>query len=101
LSVVGGERDGKDIVGVSNEAAGGSSGGELPEAESLVPGGGESVSTVRGDDLFMFSNCSSTRYCAKTYTVGDDVGVTVKRALWVSVGSLVTGEVPDDEGLVS
>lgn len=38
LAVVGGERDGEDVVGVSNEAAGGVAGGELPEAEGLVPG---------------------------------------------------------------
>ncbi len=84
LSVVGGERDREDIVGVTNEAAGGGSGGELPEAESLIPGGGKSVSTVGGDNA-----------------VGDDVGVAVEGALWVSVGRLITGQVPDDEGLVT
>lgn len=53
LTVVGGERDGKDVVGVADEAAGGDTGGELPQAESLVPGRGESVGAVRGDDLYM------------------------------------------------
>jgi hypothetical protein len=38
LSVVGGEGNGENIIGVSNESAGGSTGGELPKAESLVPG---------------------------------------------------------------
>lgn len=51
LAVVGGERDGKDVVGVADEAAGGGAGGELPEAESLVPRGGEGVGAVRGDHL--------------------------------------------------
>ena len=51
LTVVGGERDGENIVGVADESAGGGSGSELPETESLVPRGGESVSTVRGDNL--------------------------------------------------
>lgn len=51
LAVVGGERDGEDIVGVSNEAAGGLTSRELPKAEGLVPGSGQSVGTVRGDDL--------------------------------------------------
>ena len=51
LAVVGGERDGEDIVGVSDETAGGLAGGELPEAESLIPRGGKSVGTVGGDDL--------------------------------------------------
>lgn len=36
-----------------------------------------------------------------TYTVGDDVGVTVERSLGVTVLGLVAGEVPDDQGLVS
>lgn len=52
LAVVGGEGNGQDIVGVSDEPAGGGAGGELPEAESLVPRGRESVSTVGGDHLF-------------------------------------------------
>ena len=51
LSVVGGERNGENIVGVSNKSAGGGTGGELPKAESLVPGGGESIGTVGGDNL--------------------------------------------------
>tara|TARA_R110002003_G_scaffold25_10_gene1213 strand:- start:8055 stop:8258 length:204 start_codon:yes stop_codon:yes gene_type:complete len=38
LAVVGGEGDGEDVVGVANEAAGGDTGGELPQAERLVPG---------------------------------------------------------------
>lgn len=29
------------------------------------------------------------------------MGVAVQTALWVSVGSLVAGQVPDDEGLVT
>lgn len=52
LAVVGGERDGQDVVGVTDEAAGGDTSGEFPQAEGLVPGGGKSVSTVRGNDLF-------------------------------------------------
>lgn len=55
LAVVGGERNGEDIVGVSDEPAGGGAGGQLPEAESLVPRGRESVSTIGGDHLFPVS----------------------------------------------
>ena len=51
LAVVGGEGDGEDVVGVAHEAAGGVAGCELPQAQGLVPGGRESVGTVRGDDL--------------------------------------------------
>lgn len=47
LAVVGGERDGKNVVVVANKAAGGLTGGELPQTEGLVPRGGESVGTVR------------------------------------------------------
>ena len=52
LAVVGGEGDGEDVVGVADEPPGGDTGGELPEAEGLVPRGGEGVGTVGGDDLF-------------------------------------------------
>ena len=51
LSVVGGERNRENIVGVSDETAGGGTGGELPETESLIPRGGKSVCTIGRDDL--------------------------------------------------
>jgi hypothetical protein len=51
LAVVGREGDGQNIVGVADKAAGGLAGRELPQAESLVPGRGKGVGTVRGDDL--------------------------------------------------
>jgi len=84
LTVVGGEADGKDVVVVADETAGGLAGGKLPEAEGLVPGRGQSVGAVGGD-----------------HTVRDDVRVTVEGALGVAVGGLITGKVPDDEGLVT
>ena len=59
LAVVGGEGDGEHVVGVADEAAGGGTGGELPEAQRLVPGRGEGVGTVRGDDLSR--NCQLRR----------------------------------------
>lgn len=37
----------------------------------------------------------------ETYTVGHDVRVAVQRALGEAVLGLVTGQVPDDEGLVA
>jgi hypothetical protein len=51
LSVVGREGNGENVIGVPNKASCGRSGGKLPEAESLVPGSGESIGTVRGDNL--------------------------------------------------
>lgn len=53
LAVVGREGDGQNVVGVADEAAGGGTGGKLPEAEGLVPRGGQSVGTVGGDNLKM------------------------------------------------
>jgi hypothetical protein len=51
LSVVGREGNGKNVVGMSNKASCGGTGGELPKAESLVPGSRESIGTVGGDNL--------------------------------------------------
>lgn len=84
LTVVGRERDGEDIVGVANEAASGGAGGKLPQTKGLVPRGRESISAIRGDNA-----------------VRDDVGVAVERPLRVTVLGLVTGEVPNDQSLVS
>lgn len=55
LSVVGREGNGEDVVGVSNKASGGGTRGKLPETESLIPRGRESVCSVRGDNLYKFS----------------------------------------------
>ena len=52
LAVVGGERNGENVVGVADESPGGLTSGELPQAEGLVPGGGQSVGTVGGDHLY-------------------------------------------------
>jgi hypothetical protein len=51
LSIIGGEGDGENIVGVSNETTSSGTGRKLPESQSLVPRGRESVCTVGGDDL--------------------------------------------------
>lgn len=84
LAVVGGEGHGENVVGVADEAAGGLAGGELPQAQGLVPGRGQSVGAVGRD-----------------HTVGDDVRVSVEGALWVAVGLVTAGQVPDDQGLVA
>ena len=64
LAVVGGEGDGEDVVGVADEAAGGDTSGELPEAEGLVPGRGEGVGAVRRDDLCSNCQLSFSRFLA-------------------------------------
>ena len=51
LAIVRGEGDGEDVVGVADEAARRHARSEFPQAERFVPRGGESIGTVRGDDL--------------------------------------------------
>lgn len=87
LTVIGREGDGKHVLGMANEAAGGVAGREIPEAEGVVPGGGEGELAVRGED-----------------DVGDEVAVATKGALRIAVGALllcVGGELPHDDGLVT
>lgn len=117
LPVVGRERDGQNVVGVADEAAGGGASGELPKAEGLVPRSGQGVGAIRRDNL-----CSDPHHqpiapgvvlqCfpkhdsgfhleISTYAVRNDVRVTLQRPLRIAVRSLVTGKVPDDQGLVS
>ena len=84
LTVVGGEGDREDIVGVANEAAGGVAGVEVPETEGLVPGGGQSELTVGGDD-----NILDGRVVAAEGLLGD-----------TEVALVIAGQGPDDDGLV-
>lgn len=72
LPVVGREGDGKDVRSVANEATGGGSGVEVPETKGLVPRGGQSELAVRGDN-----------------DIGDEVVVSVKNALGVTVSGLL------------
>lgn len=74
LPVVSGEADRKNIGGVSNKTAGSETSVEVPEAEGVVPRGGERELAVRGDN-----------------NVRDEVVVAVEDALGVAVGILVTG----------
>lgn len=83
LTVVGREGDGENITGVTNESSGGGTGVEVPKTESVVPRRGESELTVgRNDD------------------VGDKVVVALEDLLGETVLAVVTGELPDDDGLV-
>lgn len=112
LAVVGREADGEDVVGVADESSSGSTAGELPETQSLVPRGRQSVGTVRGDDLVPTISRVLNYICPPkchrvrrgngwTYTVGDDVRVAVEGSLGVTVLALIASEVPDDQGLIS
>lgn len=83
LPVVCREADGEDVRRVANEAAGGQAGVKIPQAQRVVPRGGERELAVGGDD-----------------DVRNEVVVAVENALGVPVLVLVTGELPDDDGLV-
>ena len=83
LPVVGAEADRQDIGLVADEATGGETSVQVPKAESVVPGRGQSELAVGRDD-----------------NVRDEVVVAVEDALRVAVLILVTGELPDDDRLV-
>jgi hypothetical protein len=83
LAVIGGESDAKNVVLVADEAAGGGALVQVPEAQGVVPRGGQSELAVRRDD-----------------DIGDEVAVAVKALLGNAVVALLVGQVPDDDGLV-
>lgn len=83
LSVVGRERDGENIRGVTDESAGGETRVEVPETKGVVPGGGESELAIGGDD-----------------NVRHKVVVAAEDLFWATVGAVLAGERPDDDGLV-
>lgn len=83
LPVIGTEADGQNIGGVADKLTGSDTGVQVPETEGVVPGGGEGELAVGGDD-----------------DVGNEVVVAVENALGVAVRVFVTGQGPDDDGLV-
>jgi len=68
---------------VADELAGGEAGVEVPETEGLVPRRREGELAVRRDD-----------------NVRDEVVVAVEDLLGEAERRLVTGELPDNDGLV-
>ena len=83
LPVVSREGDRQDIGGVADEATGGETSVQVPKAESVVPGRGQSELAVGRDD-----------------NVRDEVVVSVEDTLGVTVLVFVTGQLPYDDGLV-
>jgi hypothetical protein len=90
--VVNGEGDGEDVLLMADKAAGGDTGGEVPQVELTVPGSGQSKLTVGAEDDIL-----------------NEMGVTsemVEQDVVVS-GSVVlpgldgVGEVPDQQRLVA
>ena len=84
LTVISREGDRENIVGVTDEAAGGGTGVEVPETEGLVPGSGQGELTIGGDDDIL-----------------DGRVVSVERLLGdTEVALSIALQVPDDDGLV-
>jgi len=93
LSVVLGESDGVDFLGVANEVSGGSASSQIPKSEGSIPGGGQSEQVVSGEG-----------------NIGDEVVVTSQRLEGDTIKSVgigfvdffdVTSDLPDHEGSVS
>jgi len=84
LSVVGGERDAEDFLGVTLETAGRGSGLEIPQTERVIPRSGESEKSIRRDD-----------------NVLNEVRVTSQRFARITVVSFFVSQIPNKKGLVS
>ena len=84
LTVVDGEGNGQHILSVTDEASGGGTGVQVPEAEGTVPGAREGKLAIGGD-----------------HDVLDEVRVTVKAAARVAVVLFLAGEVPEDNSLIA
>jgi len=85
LSVVSGEGNREDILGMVLEPAGSLSSTEIPQSHGLIPGPRESKVTIRRED-----------------NIGDEMSMTVKSLLGNSiVSNVIPGQLPDDERLVS
>ena len=87
LTVIDREGYREDILGVSNEATGGTSRVDLPKTESSIPRSRKSKLTIRRDN-----------------NITNEVRVSPQGTLGVSVRVLITtrvGEAPDKDGLVT
>jgi len=93
LSVVAGEGDGVDFLGVTGEDLGGSAGSKVPESQGLVPRSRQAEHVVVRD-----GDVRNEVVVAGEGLQGDTVKL-VGVALIVSV--VITGKLPDHDGLVS
>jgi hypothetical protein len=84
LSVVGRERDRQNVTGVANESLESGSVVKVPQTECLIPRSRDSKITILRDG-----------------NVLDNVGVSMERSLGNTVRGLVSGQVPDDQGLIT
>ena len=90
LSVVWGESNGENILGVTDEGSVGGALLQVPESDGAIPGGREAESAIGGE-----------------IDIRDEVRVTLEDLSWntpflvlISLGGALL-DVPDDEGLIS
>lgn len=83
LPIIGTEADGKDVRSMADETTRGLAVVQVPETESMIPRSREGKLAIGGDD--------DVRY---------EVVVSVQDTFWIAVRVLVTGQLPDDYGLV-
>lgn len=84
LTVVNGEGDGENILGMAQETAGGGTGVNIPKAESAIPRAGKTELAVRGD-----------------HHVLNGVAVTEAASLREAVLAFLAGQSPDNERLIT
>ena len=84
LTIIGGESNAQDIVAVILETAGGTSGGQVPQSQILIPRSGQGKVAVRGKD-----------------DIRNKVTMTMKALLGDSIVLFITSQLPNDEGFVT
>lgn len=74
LTVVDGEGNGEDILGVAQETAGGGTGVDIPKTESAIPRAGKAELAVRGDHHILngvaVTKAASLRETVLTFLTG-------------------------------
>jgi len=85
LSVISGESNAQNILGVSNESSGGDSSVEIPQSEGSIPRSSQSKLAIRGNNHVL-----------------DKVRVSSEGFFWLTVVLIrLSGNGPDDEVLIS
>ena len=85
LTVISGESDGEDILGVSNETTGGGTEVKIPKTEGRIPRARQGEVTIRGDGDIL-----------------DEVRMSMEALVRDTVVLVrLLGQVPDDEGLIA
>merc|ERR1719295_857199 len=84
LSVVSGEGDAEDVLGVSDESSRRRSHRQVPQTQSRIPRAGQSELSIRGQ-----------------HDVGHEVTVALESLVGDTVVSVILGQLPDDDRLVT